>query len=97
MELPNVYANPIEKNFDNVQKSYEGSFKEEIRSTDIPLLTRINMLFAAKDFVYKKRVLITFLTGKKEYTIVGKTSDALLAIDGSKIKINDILDIEPLK
>ncbi len=97
MKLPDIFVSPIDKDIDNVQKEFQGSLKERATSKNIPLMNKINNIFAAKDFVYKSRVRISFLDGNKEYIIVGKTSDALLTLDGQRIKINDILDIEIIK
>lgn len=94
MELPRVYVNPIDKKFDNVQSIYDGKVLDRSKESDISLSTKINNIFSSKDFVYKKRVRITTINGKEEKIIVGKTNDALLTLNGEKIKINDIYDIE---
>ena len=94
MELPKVFANPIEKDFKNTQKIYEGDIKDRTLEKQIPLQQKINNIFFAKDFIYKKKVIITTIDGKKEKIIVGKTKDTLLTMNGEKIKINDIYDIE---
>lgn len=94
MELPKVYVNPIDKKFDNVQNIYTGQFQDRSGEKDISLTSKINNIFSSKDFVYKKRVLITTINGKKEKIIVGKTNNALLTLSGEKININDIYDID---
>lgn len=94
MELPRVYVNPIDKKFDNVQSIYDGKVLDRSKESEVSLSTKINNIFSSKDFVYKKRVRITTINGKEEKIIVGKTNDALLTLNGEKIKINDIYDIE---
>ena len=41
-------------------------------------------------------IKITFANDEVEKTIVGKTNNNLITIDGELIKINDILDIKKL-
>ena len=94
MELPDVYVNPINKDIKNVQKKYEGAILDRSYEDKIPLINKINSIFSAKDFVYKKRVRITTINGKNEYVIIGKTNRALLTFEGKRILINDIYDIE---
>ncbi len=94
MELPKVYVNPIDKKFDNVQSIYDGKVLDRSKESDVSLSTKINNIFSSRDFVYKKRVRITTINGKEEKVIVGKTNDALLTLNGERIKINDIYDIE---
>ncbi|MBR4328954.1 MAG: hypothetical protein IKP71_03810 [Candidatus Riflebacteria bacterium] len=94
MKLPDVFASPIDKEINNVQKEFQGTLKEQKESRGETLLNKINKIFADKNFVYKSRVRITTLNESKEYVVVGKTNNSLLSIDGERIKINDILDIE---
>lgn len=94
MELPKVYVNPIDKKFDNVQSIYDGKVLDRSKESNVSLSTKINNIFSSRDFVYKKRVRITTINGKEEKVIVGKTNDALLTLNGERIKINDIYDIE---
>lgn len=95
-KLPNVFANPINKKFSNVQETYYG--KEE-RSVDINpqnINNKINQIFSSKDHIYKSKVRITFRDGIKEETIVGKTNLNLLTMDGKLIRITEIVDIEKI-
>lgn len=94
MELPKVYVNPIDKKFDNVQSIYDGKVLDRSKESNVSLSTKINNIFSSRDFVYKKRVRITTINGKEEKVIVGKTNNALLTLNGERIKINDIYDIE---
>lgn len=92
MELPKVYASPIDKEIDNVQKEFRGV--KEDREPKVNLNVKINNLFKDPSFVYKKKVLIKTKDMQKIVTIVGKTSDCLLTMNNEKIKINDIYDLE---
>lgn len=94
MELPNVYASPINKEINNVQKIYKGELTDRTSENKVPLKAKINNIFASKNFVYKCRVRVTTIKGKEEKVIVGRTDNALLTLSGERIKINDIYDVE---
>jgi len=97
-DLPNVFANPVNKNFNNVQEFFYGNEKkfERTSSSSESILTKINKIFNSSHHVYKSRVRIITSEGEIEKDIVGKANGNLLTLDGSLIKIIDILDIEKL-
>lgn len=96
-ELPNVFANPLDKKIGNVQEVYYSENKEMERTTDINVvINKINKIFNSPHHVYKSRVRITTSKGIIEKEIVGKANGYLLTIDGENIKILDIDDIERL-
>ncbi len=96
-KLPSVYANPINKKLNNVQETYRSS-EDRVVKTNSPqdISKKINEIFSRKDHVYKSKVKITFKNGTKVVDIVGYTNLNLLTLDGSLIKITDILDIEKI-
>ena len=96
MKLPGVFANPVDKEFRNVQKEYRGIIRNEANDDKEPLMVKINKIFSSKDFVYKARVMIKTINGNEEKVIVGKTNNALLTMSGERIKINDIYDIKKI-
>ncbi len=91
--LPNVFQNPINKKFENVQDLYR-SDKNVIVSNPKDVNTKINQIFGSLNHVYKSRVKITTKNGITEEEIVGKTNVNLLTLNGKLIKITDIIDIE---
>lgn len=93
-KLPRVFANPINKEINNVQSTYYEGERTSISPQNIN--RKINEIFAQKSHVYKSRVKITFKDHIVEKTIVGKTNINLLTIDGEMIKITDIIDIEKI-
>lgn len=96
-DLPNVFANPLDKNISNFQEVYYSENKKEDRNVSVDsILTKINKIFASPHHVYKSRVKITTNNGVLEKDVVGKTNGSLLTIDGESIKIIDILDIEKI-
>ncbi len=93
-ELPSVYANPIQKEFHNVQETYYTERKEMSRSSTKDIVRKIRDIFSSGSFVYKSVVVITTKDGSFETTVVGRTEQSLLTMDGSVIPITSILDIE---
>lgn len=91
-ELPKVFASPIAKKINNYQEMYRGS-KGEYKYNPEEVNKKINKIFASLNHVYKSRVRITLDDKEIEEEIVGKTNMYLLTIDGKKIKITDIIDI----
>ena len=67
---------------------------EEIISNEYDLQQKINKLFKSNDFIYKKKFKIKTKDYEREYTIISKSYDYLLCIDGTKIYIKDIIDIK---
>lgn len=96
-ELPNVFANPLDKKIGNTQEIYYSEKKSLERSSDInTVINKINKIFNSPHHVYKSKVRITTSKGVFEKEIVGKANGYLLTIDGENIKIFDIDDIERL-
>ena len=93
-KLPDIYANPIEKNFHNTQETYYGSLNDSSRSDRRSVTEKINAIFSSKEFVYKSKVRIELSNETKICTLVGKTDKSLLTLENDTIPISDIIDIE---
>ncbi len=92
-DLPRVYVNPVEKEFNNYQK--ECMSKKDTRFSDNRNLSmKIKDIFNARNYIYRQKVKLKLVDGIYEKTIVGKTTNSLLTLNGEKIKISDILDLE---
>ena len=99
-KIPKIFVNKINKNIDNNTSVYY-SYKDnniqekvaEIKIDYFELQNKINNLFKSKDFIYKKKFLIKTSNFEKEFVIISKSYDYLLTIDGDKIFIKDIIDI----
>lgn len=95
-ELPKVYANPIDKPLNNNKdlfysgKDYDRSFDRE------DVIKKINEIFASKSHVYKSKVKINTLNDSFYTVIVGKSGNSLLTLDGRKININEIINIDKM-
>ncbi|MBQ6686919.1 MAG: hypothetical protein IJN03_00155 [Bacilli bacterium] len=98
-DLPGVFANPLNKDFKNVQEIYYSKNDLTLRNSSVSIdsiLTKINRIFNSSHHVYKSKVKITTNNGILVKEIVGKSSGNLLTLDGEVIKIIDILDIEKM-
>ena len=95
-KLPNVYANPIDKKINNVQENYYSLRSSNIikKNSEREINRKIDQIFASSSHISKSRVLITLEGGVKEVDIIGKSNNNILTMDGSLIKISDILDVE---
>lgn len=93
-DLPNVYANPIDKDIRNNNDVYYGRNNNISSDNKINIYEKINQIFASPHHVYKSKVLIKTKNGTINNTIVGKSGNYLLTLNGEKINMLDILDIE---
>lgn len=95
--LPRVYANPINKELKNNLDYYVSNTNEDRSVSDENIPRKINEIFASPNHVYKSRVRIRLFDNQElETTIVGKTGDYLLTLNGDKISINNIANIEKI-
>ena len=93
-DLPRVYANPIDKELRNNTDVYYGK-NDEVRSDQkVNVYEKINQIFASPHHVYKSNVLIQTRNGEIKTTIVGKSGNYLLSLNGDKINMLDIVDIK---
>lgn len=91
-DLPKVFQSPMEKKIDNNKELFYSRLKEMKQDKNIP--RKIDTIFHDRSFVYKKEVEITVNNQTEVKTIVGKSGNYLLTLDGDKIKISDIKDIK---
>lgn len=94
-DLPRVFVNPINKEINNnLDIYYKGRIKEVPKNIDIT--KKINQIFASTSHVYKSKVRITTENDTFEATIVGKSGSDLLSLNGERIHINNIQNIEKI-
>lgn len=96
-ELPKVYANNINKKFNNTQDLFYGlennrNISEKLSFND--LIKKINEIFNSPNHVYKSKVLVTINGKEEEKTIVGKNENSLFTLDGEVISLNSIWNIK---
>ena len=94
-----IFVNKLNNNIDNNKKVYYSvyddynDYSEELGDY-YDIQNRINILFKSNDFIYKKKFLIKTYEYEKVFTIISKSYDYLLSIDGDRIFIKDIIDIK---
>ena len=96
-EIPKIYVNKIDKinNNKEVFYSYKDDNIEEINYPNkYDIQNKIDEIFRSNDFIYKKKLFIKTKYSEKYYTIISKSYDYLLTIDGEKIYIDNILEIK---
>ena len=92
----NSKANNIDGNNRKVYYSFYDDKKNNINKKYDPIDIRkkINELFSNSNFSYKVKVIITYKDGEeREDVIVSKNYNYLLNIEGKRIFIDDIADI----
>ncbi|MCF7626156.1 hypothetical protein L3K73_03070 [Holdemanella sp. SCCA2] len=98
-KIPEIFVNKINKKIDNNKEvfySYKDTdeiIEEPKRLDEYTLQRKINELFRSNDFIYKKKFHIKTINEEKDYIIISKSYDYLLTIDGTKIMIKDIIEI----
>jgi len=97
-KLPKIFVNKIDKKISHnteVYYSYKDNQleeKEEYMSIS-EIRNKIDKLFKSNDFVYKKKFHIKTKDYENDFTIISRSVDYLLTIDGKRIMINEILEI----
>lgn len=100
-KVPKIFVNKIDKINNNKEVFY--SFKnnndfeyekeKNIQINEFDMQNKIDRLFRTNDFIYKKIFHIKTKYSERDYTIISKSYDYLLTIDGNRIYIKDIIDI----
>lgn len=100
-KVPKIFVNKIDKINNNKEVFY--SFKnnndfeyekeKNIQINEFDMQNKIDRLFRTNDFIYKKIFHIKTKYDEGDYTIISKSYDYLLTIDGNRIYIKDIIDI----
>ena len=98
-KVPEIFVNKLKKNISNNKEVYysyndDNVYEEEIIPNEYDLQQKINKLFKSNDFIYKKKFHIKTINGEGTYTVISKSYDYLLTIDGEKILIKNIINIE---
>lgn len=95
-ELPKVYANPIDKQLNNNKDLFYSGGSNDRSFDKEDVLRKINEIFASKSHVYKSRVKINTLNDSFDTVIVGKSGSSLLTLDGKRVNINEIINIDKM-
>lgn len=99
-DLPNIFANKIEKTINNNKKYSVSKNEEEIITTkQKPIMEKninqkINEIFNSPRYVYKAKVYIKTNDVEMTKQIVGRNGNSLITIENELINISDIKDIK---
>lgn len=95
-DLPKVFANNINKKFNNTQELFYGldNRNDNKKLTNEELAKKMNEIFSAPDHVYKSKVLININGKEEEKIIVGRNSSNLFTLDGESISLSNIWNIK---
>ena len=92
-DLPRVFANPIDRNVNNVRTSYGKLSDAKNVRNESEIRDKIEKLFKSKDTIYSIDCIITFENNIERYTIIGRTESNLVTRTQKLIPIKDIYDI----
>lgn len=97
-ELPKVFRNNLNKDFNNNNKFFYGKYepKEDIKD-DRTVKQKINEVFSAPNYVYKANVKIVLKDKTIDKKIIGRNKDYIITMDNDLIPIRDIIDIKAEK
>lgn len=106
-KLPKVFANKIEKEFNNNERVYYERSNEPIKisektkenklniSEEFTINQKINRIFGSSKYVYKANVTIKLKDGNTvDKKVIGRNKKELITMDNELIKISDISDIK---
>lgn len=97
-ELPKVFQNNINKEYNNNDKFFFGKGEErQIVDNSKTVYQKINEIFSAPNYVYKANVKIILKDKTIEKKIIGRNKEYIITMDNNLIPIKDILDIRAEK
>lgn len=97
-DLPHVYANPINHDLNNDQKTFVSFDRgKKVIETKSVSIQDIDNLLNDRHRIYKARVRLYTKSGIKECTIVSHNRNEIITMDNEKISLSDINKIEIIK
>ena len=98
-ELPKVFHNKIDKNFNNNRSVYysNNNYEEDRNIDSRTVLQKINDIFSSPNYVYKANVEITLKDKKVTKRIIGRNKNYIITMDNMLIPISDIIDIRSIR
>ncbi len=93
-DLPQVFANAIDKEMHNVQEYYYGNdTRNEVKLNYDEVIKKVEEIFHSPNYVYKINCDIVVNGKNLEKVVVGKTKNGLITMDNEIINFKDIEDI----
>lgn len=103
-KLPGVFANKIDKEFNNNEKVFYSKEKDDENKQEKTKLKeskniyqKINEIFSSEKYVYKADVEIKTRNGIIRTKVIGQNKTHLITLDNELIPIVDIEDINYIK
>lgn len=100
-ELPKVFHNQINKDFNNNRNVYYSKNKyddtREVKTDNKTIYQKINEIFSSPNYIYKANVEITLKDKVLTKRIIGRNKNYIITMDNLLISIDDIIDIKSLK
>jgi hypothetical protein len=91
-EIPKIFINN-KKKIDNNKVVFYSSKDNNVDKININVNNKLNEILNANNFIYKKKIRIKTYKNEDDYIIISKNNNYLLTIDGKRIYIDDIIDI----
>ena len=91
-EIPKIFINN-KKKIDNNKVVFYSSKDNNVDKININVNNKLNEILNANNFIYKKKIRIKTYKNEEDYIIISKNNNYLLTIDGKRIYIDDIIDI----
>lgn len=95
-QIPKVYANKIDKKFENNETYYKsnGTESTELIMDDRSIEQKIKEIFSSPRYIYRANVEIVLEDQTIVKKIIGKNGSNLITMDNELIPISNILDIK---
>ncbi len=95
-QIPKVYANKIDKKFENNETYYKsnGTESTEPIMDDRSIEQKIKEIFSSPRYIYRANVEIVLEDQTIVKKIIGKNGSNLITMDNELIPISNILDIK---
>lgn len=91
-KIPKIFINN-KKKIDNNKVVFYSSKDNNVDKININVNNKLNEILNANNFIYKKKIRIKTYKNEDDYIIISKNNNYLLTIDGKRIYIDDIIDI----
>lgn len=92
-KIPKIFVNKLNK-INNNKEIYYSALDKQDNIVTSSIIEKIDMIMNSKKFIYKRNVHIKTKEYEKDFSIISKNNNYLLTLEGNKININDIIEID---
>ena len=96
-KLPSIFKNTIPGNINNndrIYASFNNTNIDDIETSNLNVLQKINLIFNSSNYIYKADVEIKLKDKVINRQIIGRNKTHLITKNNELIPISDILDIK---